>query len=371
MTKVVICWPEMVGYMAACFRALAASPQIDLFVVAGRPSGFNPEIATGFKTRLLAPEEQDEKTIAEIVAAFDPDIVSLPGWGTPHYRNLAFLPELAKARFFMVMDTPRRDSWRQKLGGLRFRRYFSRIAKVATIGERAFQCARTLGFAESQINRGAMCGFDYDAFSQAHASRLRRPEGWPKRFLYTGRYHPNKAIDVLLEAYSLYRSSAPDPWPLATCGAGELAEAINRAPGVENLGFVQPADQPEVYAHHGVFVLASRFEPWALVIAEACAAGLPVICTEACGAAVELVRPHFNGLTVPSNDPKALARAFRHMHDNYSALPEMGGRGMALAAPFAADVWARRWIEMIEEFRPLTINEPTPFSAPLAEASLT
>ena len=56
-------------------------------------------------------------------------------------------------------------------------------------------------------------------------------------------------------------------------------------------GFVQPADQAAIWAEHGAFALASRYDPWPLVIVEACAAGLPVIHSEACGSAVELVRP--------------------------------------------------------------------------------
>jgi hypothetical protein len=64
------------------------------------------------------------------------------------------------------------------------------------------------------------------------------------------------------------------------------------------------------------------------------------------------VRTYYNGLTVPTEDAEALAMALCYMHDHHSELPEMGRRGMALAAPFAAEFWARRWIEMIDEVCP-------------------
>jgi len=340
--------------MVSCFRALAAYPGIELLIVAGRSGGsdFKFDTTTGINVRLLAPGELDAKTVAKIVTEFHPDVVSLPGWGTPCYRQLAFHPDLKNAKFFMVMDTPRRDSWRQKLGKYWFGSYFARISKVAVAGERAFQCAKLLGFEEARISRGTTYGIDYDLFSRTYALRMAQPGGWPKRFLFTGRYHPVKAIDVLLKAYTFYRESVKDPWPLSTCGSGSLKDSINSTPGVENMGFLQPPDQPDVYTRHGVFLLASRFEPWGVVIVEACAAGLPVVCTEACGAAVELVRPYYNGLTVPTEDAGSLARAMCYMHDHYAKLPEMGRRGMALAAPFGADVWARRWIEMINEVCP-------------------
>ncbi len=344
--------------MAFCFKALATQPGLELMVVAGRSGGsksnskFNADSIFGFNARLLGSEERSEAAVAGIVTEFQPDVVSLPGWGTPYYRRLAFHPALKNAIFLMVMDTPRNDSWRQKLGKYRFASYFARISKVAAAGERAFQCAKAIGFEEGRISRGAAYGIDYDLFYQTYSVRTALQSGWPKRFLFTGRYHPTKAIDVLMKAYSIYRESVKDPWPLTTCGSGPMEAEINSTPGVENMGFVQPQDQPDVYARHGVFVLASRFEPWAVVIAEACAAGLPVVCTEACGATVELVRSHYNGLTVATEDAGALARAFRYMHDRYAELPEMGRRGMALAAPFAAEIWARRWLEMIDETCP-------------------
>jgi glycosyltransferase involved in cell wall biosynthesis len=360
MIRVVICWPQIVGHMVPCFRSLAAKPGIELLVVAGRSGcagashNFHDDIAAGLNCRLLSPLEQTHATIAQVVTGFQPDIVGLPGWGRPAYRKLAFHPALRRAMFIMVMDTPLRNTWRQRLGRYRFPHYFARLAKVAVIGERAFQCARLLGFAERKISRGAMCGIDYTAFAEAYHLRCARPQGWPKRFVFTGRYVRVKAIDILLAAYAQYRESVSDPWPLSTCGSGPLESMIDASAGmgVENLGFVQPAAQTELYARHGVFVLPSRYDSWPLAIVEACAAGLPVICTEACGSAVELVRTYYNGLTVPTDDAERFASAMIWMHRHYAEIPEMGRRGMPLAAAFGAEEWARRWIEMFDELCP-------------------
>ena len=83
--------------------------------------------------------------------------------------------------------------------------------------------------------------------------------------------------------------------------------------------------------------------PWGVVIAEASAAGLPVICSSACGAASDLVRSYFNGVVVPPETPAALARAMRWIHERQSELPEIGRRGQSLAAAFSAESWAVRW----------------------------
>jgi glycosyltransferase involved in cell wall biosynthesis len=92
-----------------------------------------------------------------------------------------------------------------------------------------------------------------------------------------------------------------------------------------------------------VFVLASHFDPWPLVVVESSAAGLPVLCTESCGSAVELVRSYFNGLTVATADIDALAGGMRWMHDHAGELSEMGRRGRELAAAYSAQMWAVRW----------------------------
>ena len=115
--KVVICWSEIVGHMVPCFRALADFPGIELLVVAGKSGGkkssfkFNSDIVMGINAVLLAPEERNYETISKIVTEFSPDIVSLPGWGMSYYRKLAFNPSLRNAKFMMVMDTQRRDTW--------------------------------------------------------------------------------------------------------------------------------------------------------------------------------------------------------------------------------------------------------------------
>jgi glycosyltransferase involved in cell wall biosynthesis len=49
-------------------------------------------------------------------------------------------------------------------------------------------------------------------------------------------------------------------------------------------------------------VLPSDFEPWALVVNEAAAAGLAIIATDKVGAAAELVRDGVNGFIFPASD---------------------------------------------------------------------
>ena len=56
----------------------------------------------------------------------------------------------------------------------------------------------------------------------------------------------------------------------------------------------------------GAFLLASRFDPWPLVIVEACAAGLPVVTSTKCGAA-EILSEGETGFVRDALDAKAQA----------------------------------------------------------------
>lgn len=351
--KIAMCWTTISGYMAACWRALALRPEIEMSIVGFQAdaaiAAFSDDLVRGLGARLLTPTEwEDEALVGSLVAEMNPDVVVIPGWTYKAYRRLVENPRLSRAKFIMTMDTPYRRTLRQVLGRYRISRLLSRVDRVIVTGERSWQLARVLGIDEARIRRG-LYGVDYARFAPLIDARRAQPGGWPRRFLYAGRYHPEKGVDVLLAAYRAYRSQVSDPWPLTCCGSGPLASTIDAEAGVTNLGFVQPTDQPPVLASHGVFVLASRFDPWPLVVAEAGAAGLPVIHTEACGSAVELVRPYFNGLGVATEDVASLTAALRWCHEHHDKLPEMGARAQPLAAAYSAEAWADRWVRMFQE----------------------
>jgi glycosyltransferase involved in cell wall biosynthesis len=280
--------------------------------------------------------------------AHRPEIVVIPGWLVPAYTKLAQSEELASVRLVMGMDTPWRGGARQHLARLWIGGYLRRMDRIVVPGERAWQYAVRLGVPETKIRRG-LYGIDFEAFSSVYERRTDGGRNWPRQFLYVGRYVDVKGIDVLLEAYRRYRAQVREAWPLVCCGQGPLASQIAATEGVVDLGFQQPGQLMEIYAQSGVFVIASRHDPWPLVLVEACGSGLPVIHSEACGSAVEAVRSYYNGLHVATQNAEDLGRAMRWMHEHYEQLPEMGRRGQELARPFSAQMWALRWSEMFKE----------------------
>jgi glycosyltransferase involved in cell wall biosynthesis len=134
------------------------------------------------------------------------------------------------------------------------------------------------------------------------------------RLLYCGRLIGVKRVDVLLDAFVRILDHRPD-WDLVIAGDGPLRKQLQRRlpanarDRVRWLGFLQLDELIACYHSCHALVLPSEREPWALVINEAVATGLPVVSSEVVGAAVELVRHGVNGLLVPPRNVHVMTNA--------------------------------------------------------------
>jgi glycosyltransferase involved in cell wall biosynthesis len=355
--RVVICWTEISGYTASCWRELAARPGVELMVLAW-PSSFSRSgtqfqrgLVSGLPVRFLEEsEQQDAGLITRLVTESRPDVVVMGGWAERPYRELVNQPRLDACRIVLAMDSPWNATFRQRFARLKIGRYIDRLDGIFVPGERGAVFARHLGMPEARIFRG-MLGFDYRHFEAAMPQRA--ASAWPKSFVYMGRYVEQKGLDVLTGGYALYRSRVTEPWPLYCYGSGPSQKLLEGHDGIEVGPWVQPEDQPSVLARHGVFVLTSHAEPWAIAVGEAMASGLPAICTLAVGAVPDLIASTYNGLTIPTGARESFARALAWMHAHYDRLPSMGAAAQQFAAPYAAPLWGERFEEMANALRSL------------------
>lgn len=346
--RVVFCWSEVSGYMAACWQALARRPGIDLHVLhpqklfeaVDNPFDLDP-LLTGLSHQMLPAKGPDlDRWLLAAVQARRPDVVVHCGWIYWPYTRLAAAPELAHVPMVLGMDSPWRGTVPQRLARLRLSRFISRMSLVVTAGDRSAEYARRLGVADRRIHSGYY-GFDDRQLRPVADSRA--GSAWPRQFLFVGRYVDQKDLPSLMRAYTEYRSQVSDPWGLTCCGVGPDQRHLQGVPGVVDEGFTQPSNLPAVFQRHGAFVMASDFEPWGVVIAEAAASGLPVVCTSACGAGVDIVRNYYNGIVTAPGDVAGMARAMRWVHDHEGDLPAMGARGRSHAVAYSAEAWAARW----------------------------
>jgi glycosyltransferase involved in cell wall biosynthesis len=82
--------------------------------------------------------------------------------------------------------------------------------------------------------------------------------------------------------------------------------------GLEFPGFQQIDTLPRWYAGAGAFVHPALEEPWGLVINEAMASGLPVLCSRTTGAS-ELVEDGVNGFLFDPRDAAQIAGLLARM----------------------------------------------------------
>jgi 1,2-diacylglycerol 3-alpha-glucosyltransferase len=71
---------------------------------------------------------------------------------------------------------------------------------------------------------------------------------------------------------------------------------------------------PYWYAFAGAFIHPAIQEQWGLVVNEAAASGLPILCSDTVGAAAELVNDGVNGFAFPPLDGDAIADALLKTH---------------------------------------------------------
>jgi glycosyltransferase involved in cell wall biosynthesis len=134
------------------------------------------------------------------------------------------------------------------------------------------------------------------------------PQGWIVGNV--GRLHPDKDQATLLRAFAAALPSLPAGSLLAVMGSGRLENALktqavelNIQDSVRFLG--QVAEGSRYFRAFDVFALSSDREPFGMVLLEALAAGLPMVCSD-CGGGPEVVAGI--GELFPFGDADALAQ---------------------------------------------------------------
>lgn len=348
--KVVFCWEGMSGYMVSCWKQLAKY-DVELTVLLRKSKQSWDQSLEKEVSNLTAFEAEafTYQNLLSYIERIGPDLVVICGWGRSAFRQLAFELRRRSIPMMLAIDTPFRADLKQFFARYYLRSYLNCFSRIVVAGERSFQYARYLGFSEAEIRRGTYA-YDGELYRGVLDRRLAEHKEWPRKFLFIGRLDAVKAIDVLVEGYRKYRGSVKNPWELVVCGRGPLMSMLDGCEGILPVGFVQPKDLPTYLLNTGAFILTSRYEPWGVVIGEACASGLPVICTESCNAGVDMVRSYYNGVTIPTESPHGVSVAMRWLHERSDEeLIEMGRRSECMAEPYSSRFWAERWYNYILE----------------------
>ena len=155
-------------------------------------------------------------------------------------------------------------------------------------------------------------------------------------FLYVGRLAPEKGVDVLLSALDGIDGR------LVVAGSGAEEPRLRALAPAETrfLGHVDRDELPRWYAAADTLVLPSRSEPWGFPLNEGAAAGLPLVATDAAGAARELVEDGVNGFVVPAGDVEALHGVLRRLAEDEPFRRAAGERSREVATALTPEAWA-------------------------------
>jgi len=165
----------------------------------------------------------------------------------------------------------------------------------------------------------------------------------------------DKDPDTLLKA-AAHLAARRDDFLLLLVGRGTdspaMNEAIRRSGAagcVRALG--HRGDVAAILPAADVFVLSTKMETFGLAVAEAMAAGLPVVASDV-PAFEELFTHEREGLKVPPGDPAALADAIERLLDDADLRRRLAEAGRRRARAFPLGRMVRRWKRLLEVWRP-------------------
>jgi 1,2-diacylglycerol 3-alpha-glucosyltransferase len=281
------------------------------------------------------------RRVATILDRINPSVVAVNGWSIAGSNPAIAWCEKKGVPTVLMSETTAHDFVRRPLvEALKSR--LVRIHSAALVGGASHaDYLRQLGMPADRIFLG------YDAIDNRHfaigaekarqnAERLRQEHALPERyFLASARFVEKKNLLTLLEAYAAYRArrcvAGTEPWSLVLLGDGPLAPAIRArihrlglAGSVQLPGFQQYPELPIFYGLASAFVHASTTEQWGLVVNEAMAAGLPVMVSQTCGCASELVHPGKNGFVFDPRSSEELTVLMERVGSSSCDLAAMG-----------------------------------------------
>ncbi|TDG37716.1 glycosyltransferase [Pedobacter changchengzhani] len=152
----------------------------------------------------------------------------------------------------------------------------------------------------------------------------------PLNFIFVGRLVEEKNPVLLVKAFINVLNKGLNA-VLTIIGAGEcygeLVQLSAKFSNIRILGKKFGNDLLAEYQGANVLVLPSNFEPWGLVVNEAMASGLPVLCSSVVGAAHDLVEQPDSGWVFKANDEADLTEKLIQIINNPLAIIDKAKRG--------------------------------------------
>ena len=325
----------------------------------------------GFKRVTLFPDGDSRRAKAgevrnrlySVLREHNPQAVAVPGWSdTGALLALTWCLESRKPCILMSDSSAvgrSRSRWKE----LPKRQLVALFSSALVAGKPHTSYLAGLGMPRERAF------FGYDAVDnryftdkaaevRGHRSEVRRKYGLPERyFLASARFITEKNLPRLIQAYARYRELAlkaesgkrkPEIWSLVLLGDGPLKADLCRLISDLSLqhcvvlpGFKQYDELPVYYGLASAFILPSVSETWGLVVNEAMASSLPVLVSNRCGCAADLVQEGRNGFTFDPYNVEHLAALMLKMSAVSFPLSALGAESQRIIANWGPDRFAQ------------------------------
>ncbi|MGB3767440.1 MAG: glycosyltransferase [Phormidesmis sp.] len=213
-------------------------------------------------------------------------------------------------------------------------------------------------------------------FSQKASAAVDHPwfaPNQPPVLLGVGRLVKQKSFATLVEAFARVRQQQParlmilgDVDPREPDIKPELERLIEKFGIADDVAFPGFVENPYAYmAKADVFVLSSIYEGFGNVVAEAIAAGTPVVATDCKSGPAEILQQGKYGKLVPVGDAEAMAEAIIAMLKQPTDASELKARSQA----FTIDCVVRQYLDILNGLKPAQPLVAEPVTESVTEAA--
>ena len=276
----------------------------------------------------------------------DRKLIVHTGWAHKGWLRFDRWMKQRGARVVTTVDNQFKGNLRQWAGAVWFRIWLRQHFDAALVpGRSATRLVRFLGMPAERVFTGY-----YGAYEGIYTAGPRLAQR-RKEFLFVGQLIQRKGVDVLLQAFRLYRAQGGD-WNLRILGSGPYAKECE-GDGIIFTGFGQARAVAQQMQESRCLVLPSREDHWPTVVCESIASGMAVIASRWVGSAEDLIRNGLNGRTIQHMSAIELCDAFFEVSSwSESKLDNAQQISLGLAAGYRSSSYASALEAIVACLRP-------------------
>ena len=289
------------------------------------------------------------KGILKAIKEFKPDVVNLTGYYDIASWTILFYCKFKGIKTILSNESTASDHQRNKIKefikGLIIKQ-FDGYFNFGTLSEN-YILSLGIGSEKMLVKRNCVDNKVLKGIYEKHLLSRKEQQKLlnlaSNNFIFVGRLIEYKNLFHFLEAFHAAQQKVKENWGVIILGDGALKanlQQLVKENQIQKVSFekgVSWQQVPEYLALSNVLVLPSYSEPWGLVVNEAMACGLPVIVSEKCGCAVDLVINSENGFTFAPDNSEELTNILLKFMNKEVNSKRMGKVSEQIIAEFSAE----------------------------------